>query len=254
MNIDENSAISPTPPPAWPTLTAGEARVLGALIEKQLTTPEYYPLTLNALIAACNQKNNRDPLMSLDENTVAEALESLRDKKLAWQVSLAGNRVPKYRHSFADVYRVREECVPLLAELLLRGPQTAAELRTRAGRMHAYGDPAAVEAILQGLADHGEGPLAVKLAREAGRREARWAQLLCGPVAASAAASESATAQGSLSAGNRLERLEEEVAALRAQLTALQERFEVFSRQFDAQDAAATSQPGSARGCDPDRG
>lgn len=255
MNIDEKPAISTTPPPAWPTLTAGEARVLGALIEKQLTTPEYYPLTLNALIAACNQKNNRDPLMSLDESAVAAALESLRDKKLAWQVSLAGNRVPKYRHSFADVYRVREECVPLLAELLLRGPQTAAELRTRAGRMHAYGDPAAVEAILQGLADYGEGPLAIKLAREAGRREARWAQLLCGPVTASAAAGEPpATAQGPLSAGSRLERLEEEVAALRAQLSALQERFEVFARQFDAQDAAATSQPGSARDCDPDRG
>ena len=228
MNITETPAIPPTAPApsACPTLTTDEARVLGALIEKQLTTPEYYPLTLNALIAACNQKNNRDPLMTLDESAVALALESLRDKKLAWQVSLAGNRVPKYRHSFADVYRVPDECVPLLAELLLRGPQTAAELRTRAGRMHAYGDLAAVEALLQGLADHGEGPFAVKLAREAGRREARWAQLLCGPVAASAAAGEPAPAQVLTSAGSRLDRLEQEVADLKTQLAGLQARLE----------------------------
>ncbi len=231
MNISETPALPTAAPssPAWSALTADEARVLGALIEKQLTTPEYYPLTLNALLAACNQKNNRDPLMALDESAVALALESLRDKKLVWQVSLAGNRVPKYRHSFADLYHVPEECVPLLTELLLRGPQTAAELRTRAGRMRAYGEVAAVEALLQGLADHGDGPFAVKLAREAGRREARWAQLLCGPVAVSAAAGEPAPAQNSVSAGSRLERLEGEVAALKAHLTALQARFEAIA-------------------------
>lgn len=238
MNLSETPAIPPTAPqpPAWPTLTTDEARVLGALIEKQLTTPEYYPLTLNALVAACNQKNNRDPPMTLDETTASLALDGLRDKKLSWQVSLAGNRVPKYRHAFSDVYRVGEECVPLLTELLLRGPQTAAELRTRAGRMHAYADPAAVDAILQGLADHVEGPFLVKLAREAGRREARWAQLLCGPVAAAvatpAATGEAAPPPVASPAVTRLERLEQEVAALKAQLAGMQARFEIFVKQF----------------------
>jgi uncharacterized protein YceH (UPF0502 family) len=217
-------------------LTTDEARVLGALIEKQLTTPEYYPLTLNALIAACNQKNNRDPVMALDETAVVLALDGLREKKLAWQVFLAGNRVPKYRHATVDVYHVPDACVPLLAELLLRGPQTAAELRTRAERMHTYADVAAVETVLQGLADHAEGPFAVKLVRETGRREARWAQLLGGPIAAAAAtpatAGEAAPPPVTAPAVARLDRLEYEVAEVKAQLAEMQARFEAFARQF----------------------
>ncbi|MEI7437264.1 MAG: DUF480 domain-containing protein, partial [bacterium] len=192
--------------------------------------------TLNSLIAACNQKNNRDPVMSLDESAVALALEGLRDKKLAWQVALAGTRVPKYRHSAGDVYHVPEQCVPLLTELLLRGPQTSAELRTRAGRMHAYADVAEVDTLLQAMAAHAEGPYVVKLVREPGRREARWAQLLCGPVA-NAAASYAADGEAvphpvSAPAVTRLERLEAEVAALKAQLGGLESRFKDFIKQF----------------------
>jgi len=174
--------------PAWPILSAVEARVLGALIEKELTTPDYYPLTLNALVAACNQKNNREPVLQVDEAAAVAATDTLREKKLVWLVTLAGGRVAKYRHAFLDVYHVPDASVALLAELLLRGPQTVAELRARAERMHPYADAAAVETLLHELAAHAEGPFVVKLAREPGRRESRYAQLLCGPVTVTAEA------------------------------------------------------------------
>jgi uncharacterized protein len=227
-----------TPPTLSPglTLTSDEARVLGALIEKQITTPEYYPLTLNALIAACNQKSNRDPVLALDETAVVLALDELRDKKLAWQVSLAGHRAYKYRHAFTEVFHVSEMCVPLLTELLLRGPQTAAELRTRTERMQAvFADVAAVEAALQGLAEHTQGPLTVKLARESGRREARWAHLLSGPpvaVTPPSASSDAMPPPVTASAVSRLDRLEQELAAVREQVAGLEARFAAFSGQF----------------------
>lgn len=233
--MDHDSPIQP----AWPVLTPDEARVLGVLVEKQRTTPEYYPLTLNALVAACNQKNNRNPVMTLDEAAVALALDGLRIKKLAWQVSLAGTRVPKFRHAFADVYHVPEACLPLLVELLLRGPQTAAELRTRAERMQADGEAATVEAVeasLQNLADHAEGPFAVKLAREPGRREARWAHMLCGPLSldeAPSAAADGVPPSVTAPAVTRLDSLEQEVQALRAELAELRTRFETFTLQFE---------------------
>ncbi len=241
MNITDSSPETPSPasdaalPPPRPPLTADEARVLGALIEKQLTTPEYYPLTLNALLAACNQKNNRDPVLSLDETAVILALDELREKKLVWQVSLAGHRAHKYRHAFTDVYHVPEPCVPLLTELLLRGPQTPAELRGRVERMQAvFADVAAVEAALQGLSDHPDGPLTVKLARESGRREARWAHRLSGDVvpAAPAAAADGVPPPVTAPAVSRLDRLEQEIVALRGQLAEMETRFHAFSRQF----------------------
>jgi uncharacterized protein YceH (UPF0502 family) len=223
-------------PPTGLTLTADEARVLGALIEKQITTPEYYPLTLNALIAACNQKNNRDPVLSLDEAAVVLALDGLREKKLAWQVSLAGHRAYKYRHAFTEVIHVPEPGVALLTELLLRGPQTAAELRTRTERMHAvFADVAAVEAALQGLADHADGALTVRLARESGRREARWAHLLSGPPAAAtppAAGRDPVPPPVTASAVSRLDRLEQELAAVREHVAGLEARLAAFARQF----------------------
>ena len=232
---------SDTPTQALPlppglTLTADEARVLGALIEKQITTPEYYPLTLNALIAACNQKSNRDPVLALDETAVVLALDELREKKLAWQVSLAGHRAYKYRHAFTEVFHVSEMCVPLLTELLLRGPQTAAELRARTERMQTvFADVAAVETALQGLADHPQRPLTVKLARESGRREARWAQLLSGPPAAvtpPSAGSDAVAPPVTASAVSRLDRLEQELATVREQVAGLEARFVAFSGQF----------------------
>ena len=210
--------------PAWPILSAIEARVLGALIEKEMTTPDYYPLTLNALVAACNQKNNRDPVMQIDEAAAVGATDTLREKKLVWLVTLAGNRVAKYRHAFLDVYHVPDASVALLAELLLRGPQTVAELRTRAERMHPYADAAAVEALLLELAVHVEGPFVVRLPREPGRREARYAQLLCGPVAG--AAEGTPAVQPVRSTGNveveRIAQLEQIVADLQVRVLALE--------------------------------
>jgi len=193
LNTESDSTplpSTPAPAPAWPILSAVEARVLSALIEKELTTPDYYPLTLNALLAACNQKNNRDPLMQLDETTILAATDTLREKKLMWLVTLAGSRVAKYRHAFLDIYHVPDAAVGIMAELLMRGPQTVAELRTRSDRMQPIADITVVEDLLRELSTHPEGPFVVKLPREPGRREPRYAQLLCGPVAA---ATESAT-------------------------------------------------------------
>jgi uncharacterized protein YceH (UPF0502 family) len=221
----ENKHATVPAAPAWPILSAVEARVLGALIEKELTTPDYYPLTLHALVAACNQKNNRDPAMQLDEAAAVAATDTLREKKLMWLVTLAGNRVAKYRHAFLDVYHVPDASVALLAELLLRGPQTVAELRTRAERMHPYADVTAVEALLQELATHAEGPFVVRLPREPGRRESRYAQLLCGPVAIAAEAApegQPVRVTGSGVERERFAQLEQSVADLQARVLALE--------------------------------
>lgn len=236
MTGTTDTAITAPDVCGWPLLTPAEARVLGSLVEKALTTPEYYPLTLNALIAACNQRSNRDPVLALDEEAVALALDGLREKKLAWQVFLAGSRVVRFRHAFVDIYHVPDASVPLLTELLLRGPQTAAELRARAGRMQDYADVGTVETAMQGLADHVEGSFAVKLALEPGRRETRWAHLLCGPVTEQAAAAANnittATPLPVAAAVSRVDRLEQEVAQMHTQLAELQARFESFTQQF----------------------
>ncbi len=219
---DETAASS-----SWPILSAIEARVLGALIEKERTTPDYYPMTLNALMAACNQKNNRDPVLQLDEGTVLAATDALREKKLVWQMTLAGNRVVKYRHAFAEIYQVPDAAVALLAELLLRGPQTVAELRARAERMHPHADVAVVEALLQELAAHAGGALTVRLPREPGRREPRYAHLLCGPVAgaaAEAAPAAPATVLAGPAAQERIAELEQRVADLQARVLALESK------------------------------
>jgi hypothetical protein len=210
--------------PAWPILSAVEARVLGALIEKELTTPDYYPLTLNALVAACNQKNNREPVLQIDEAAAGAATDTLREKKLVWLVTLAGGRVAKYRHAFLEVYHVPDASVALLAELLLRGPQTVAELRARAERMHPYADAAAVESLLHELAAHAEGPFVVKLPREPGRRESRYAQLLCGPVtvAAEAAPAVPPARVTGIAELERFAQLEQSVADLQARVLALE--------------------------------
>lgn len=223
-----DNAPAATPAAGWPILSAEEARVLGALVEKQLTTPDYYPLTLHALVAACNQKNNRDPVLHIDDATALAATDTLREKKLVWQVFLAGTRVPKYRHAFTDVYHVAEEAVPLLCELLLRGPQTVGELRTRCERMRPYADTAAVEALLQELATQREGPFVVRLPREPGRREPRYAQLLGGPVTASLSSPEvpAEPARAALQAGEgRIARLEQTVEDLQARVQALESKW-----------------------------
>jgi hypothetical protein len=217
-------------------LTVGEARVLGCLIEKHLTTPEYYPLTLNALVAACNQRNNRDPVAAFDEAAVVIAVDGLRDKRFAAMVSEAGARVPKYRHTAAEALALDAPALALLAELLLRGPQTVAELRSRAARMHPFADAAAVQVLLDGLATRPDAPLVTKLPRQPGTKESRHAHLLCGPPAAATADLSAAPAEPArleVQAGNeRVDALERDVAALRTEMESLKARFEEFRRQF----------------------
>lgn len=173
-------------------LTAHEARVVGALIEKAITTPDQYPLSLNALVNACNQKSNRDPVMDLDERTVRETLAVLEKKHLVVERSTYGSRVAKYQHRFCNTgfgsMELSAQELAIMCELLLRGAQTPGELRGRAARMADFSAVEEVEAALQSLAQRSEGPFVVRLEREAGRRDSRYMHLLSGPVAASAAA------------------------------------------------------------------
>src|SRR4051812_36582132 len=157
-----------------PDLDAVEARVLGALIEKEITTPEYYPLTLNALVNACNQKSNREPVVSYDDDTVHDALLRLREKKLSFSLTGAGMRVPKFGHRMVETLNLGRREVAILCELLNRGPQTVGELRTRAERMHKFSDLDEVESCLRLLAER-EPPFVVRLERQAGMKEPRWA-------------------------------------------------------------------------------
>lgn len=216
-------------------LTAAEARVLGALVEKDHTTPDYYPLTLNALTNACNQKSNRDPVVAFEEADVVRALDGLRHKGLAMQAHGEGSRVPKYRHSLAEKLHLEHDEQAVLAELLLRGPQTLGELRTRAERMAPLPSLEEVERILGELMQR-QPPLAVKLPRQPGRKEHRFAHLLCGEPELSAddptPSPEAATLQ--MRAENeRLARLEAEVAGLRDEVAQLRAELEKFRRQFE---------------------
>ena len=167
-----------------PLLSLLETRVLGVLVEKEHTVPDTYPLSRNALTAGCNQKNNRDPVIEAHETEVQAALDSLRADTLV--IESSGTRVTRYAHNIGRVLGIPSQSVALMAALMLRGPQTAAELRSATERMHRFADVSSVEAFLTELAERGEdagGPLVVKLARAAGEREARWAHLLSGPVA-----------------------------------------------------------------------
>jgi len=215
------------------TLSPVEERVLGALIEKELTTPEYYPLSLNALTNACNQKSNRDPVLALEETDVVRALDGLRFKGLALQSS-EGGRVSKYAHSAVGKLHLDPAELAILCELLLRGPQTLGELRSRCERMHPFADLGAVETVLNELAERQEA-LVAKLPRQPGRKENRYGQLLGGPTefaAESEPVAEPATLQVR-GQNQRLATLEEEVALLRQELADLREDFAAFRRQFE---------------------
>ena len=210
-----------------------EARVIGCLIEKQVTTPDQYPLSLNALVSACNQKSNRDPVMSLDEPTVQRTLDALSRKHLLLERSGFGSRVPKYQHLFCNTeygtLKFTPQELAIVCELLLRGPQTPGELRSRASRMASFGDVSEVEAALQSLQERESGPLVARLAREPGRRESRYMQLFGGepPPQASAESTVAAPASGTpVSAGSealesRVAKLETELQALRAEIEEL---------------------------------
>jgi len=196
--------------------------VLGSLIEKEITTPEYYPLTLNALVNACNQKSNRDPVANYDEDTVEEALELLRAKGLAVRITGAGTRVPKHAHRFAEKFNFGRRELAILCELMLRGPQTLGELRTRAERMHRFDDLDEVETVLQRLPDR-----VAKLPRQPGEKEARYTHLLSGEPREAIAPAPPATRT------DRIGELEAEVARLREEVAALRAQFADFRRQFE---------------------
>jgi uncharacterized protein YceH (UPF0502 family) len=215
-------------------LDEAEVRVLGCLIEKELATPEYYPLTLNALVNACNQKSNRDPLMNLEEEHVMRALDSLRFKQLA-VVSAEGGRVPKYRHALVEKLRLDPAELSLLGELLLRGPQTVGELRAMAERMHPFADLAAVEEALQELMDRTP-PLVTRLPRQSGRKEQRCAHLFAGapePEDEGRAVSPEAGRIKVSYENERIAILEKEIASLRADMEELRRTVEEFKARFE---------------------
>jgi uncharacterized protein YceH (UPF0502 family) len=216
-------------PPTQPIrLTTAEARVLGALIEKEVTTPEYYPLSLNALINACNQRSNREPVMDLDEEAVRQALHGLEDDGLAGRSRTAdGGRVTKYEHWLGEAFNFSRAEAALICVLLLRGPQTPGELRGRTERMHRFEELTDVAAGLQRLMER-EPPLAVMLPRQPGTKESRYAHLLSGPVEASAAPAPAAPAFTG-DAGDqdgRLAQLEATVAELKKEMADLRKRFD----------------------------
>jgi uncharacterized protein YceH (UPF0502 family) len=211
-----------------------EVRVLGSLIEKELTTPEYYPLSLNSLTNACNQKSNRDPVMALAEENVVRALDSLRFKQLV-VLSADGGRVPKYRHLLAEKLGLMPAEQAIICELLVRGPQTVGELRTRGERMHAFGDLAAVEEVLQELTVR-ETPLVTLLPRQPGRKEGRYAQLFSGVPDSSTdehEAAPEAARQRVMAENERIVKLEEEVALLHQEIAELRQQMEEFKKQFE---------------------
>ncbi len=209
-------------------LTALEARVIGCLIEKAITTPDQYPLSVNALVNACNQKSNRDPVLDLNETTVQQIVDGLIRKHLILEKSGFGSRVPKYQHRFCNTgfgsYEFSPQQTAILCELMLRGPQTPGELRSRANRMAPIEDVAQIESALQGLLQREDGPFVARLAREPGRRESRYAHLLSGDVDAPIE-DESKPVEAGLEGGNdRITKLEEIVAELRRELDELKGR------------------------------
>ena len=231
-------------------LTPMEARVIGCLIEKQITTPDQYPLSLNALVNACNQKTNRDPMMDVDEPTVQRTLDGLAKKHMIMERSGFGSRVPKYQHRFCNTefgtLKLNPQELAIVCELLLRGPQTPGELRPRAGRMAPFTDADQVEAALETLRTREDGPFVVRLSRLPGRRDSQYAHLFSGPVAVVETAASATSESDSGSAGgdvassahaatrvadgavqSRVARLESEVRQLREELDSLKSQLGV---------------------------
>ena len=215
-----------------PLLNEFENRVLGSLVEKEITTPEYYPLSLNALTNACNQINNRDPVVVYSEQQVSRAVESLRDKRLATAISGGDSRVVKYGHKAADTLELSRPEIAVLCVLLLRGPQTVGELRTRTGRMHEFASLADVQTMLQGLSARPK-PLVTVLPRQAGTKEPRYAHLLAGEVVIAPSTTESPFTPAVPVNEGRLPQLEAEVASLRTELADLRQQFTDFRKQLE---------------------
>ncbi len=209
-----------------------EARVLGCLVEKDITTPEYYPLSLNALVHACNQKSNREPPMNLEEDTVRQALRSLGEQMLARSAS-GDSRVAKYEHRLADTFNFTRPETAILCELLLRGPQTPGELRSRAERMHPFEDLSVVQSTLKHLMER-EPSLVKLLPRQPGNKEARYAHLLSGDVEVRESPQVKEAVISSSAAENaRITGLESEVAGLQKEVAELKRQFAEFRKQFE---------------------
>jgi uncharacterized protein len=213
-------------------LTAIEARVLGSLIEKDVTTPDYYPLSLNALVNACNQKNNRDPVMTLDEAAVRGALNSLQEKRLAGPAGGADSRVTKFEHRLQEVFNFDRREIAIICVLLLRGPQTPGELRGRADRMYHFDTLEDVVATLDRLAQR-EPPLAHVLPRQPGTKESRYTQLFSEEPPDGTVAAPSPAIVATDSDSDRLTRLEEEVSRLRSDLAEVRRQIAAFRKQFE---------------------
>ena len=217
-------------------LTDIEVRVLGALIEKDMTTPEYYPLSLNALINACNQKANRNPVVGYDQPTVARAIERLREKKLALVLTGREHRVPKYRHWAWETLGLGPREMAILCVLMLRGPQTVGELKERTQRMYNFDDLTSVEACLDQLIDRRPEPLVAKLARRPGAREPRYAHLLSGEVRLAEAEAQPITVQTPApqrASPDRIAKLESDIDELRGEVLDLREQLSDFRKQFE---------------------
>ncbi len=213
-------------------LNVVEVRALGALIEKDITTPDYYPLSLNALVNACNQKNNRDPVMNLEEGSVREALHGLQEKRLAGPAGGADSRVTKYEHRVQEVFNFTRAETAVVCVLLLRGPQTPGELRGRTERMYRFEELQDVQSTLQRLMER-EPPLVKMLPRQPGTKESRYAHLLAGEMEAWTAPAESHVPAAAPDGDERLARLETEVSELRRELAELKQQMETFRKQFE---------------------
>ncbi len=215
-----------------------EVRVVGALIEKEHTTPDYYPMTLNALTNACNQKSNRDPVMALDDKIVLRALDSLREKGLGQLIQSVGSRSNKYGQRLTDLLKLEIPAIAVLCVLLLRGPQTIGEIRSRCLRIHEFASLDEVEQVLRDFADREQGPLVMKLPRQAGRKESRFAHLLAGePEITPQEEDETSHPEQArielMQENERIEELERTVQQLLQDVSDLQEEFAAFKRQFE---------------------
>lgn len=213
-----------------------EIRVLGSLVEKQITTPEYYPLTLHSLTVACNQKNNRNPVTVYDENTVAQALETLREKSLTYVFHGSSSRVPKYKHVMPEVMHLSPPELAIMGALMLRGAQTVGELRGNASRLYEFSGLEEVETTLSGLISKEPEPMVVRFPRQAGQKDARFVHLLSGPPSPDLMA-EVDTHPRSFPTrhadNDRLDRQEQEIERLREDFRLLQQQFEDFKKQFE---------------------
>lgn len=232
MSSEETQPIGATPVEGQDLFDAHELRVLAVLAEKEALTPDNYPLSLNALVNGCNQLSSREPVMTLSEDDVQQALQRLMQERFVAEINQSGARVPKYEHRLRIKWALEQDKLAVLVILMLRGPQTAGEIRARCGRLQEFASLADVEACLQFLIDKYP-PLVAKLARAPGSKEARYVQLLSGEVDLPMAASEDVEVAAPVSRNDRIAELEHEVAALKAEVAALTEQFGRFRSQFE---------------------